>query len=292
MSSILSERAMLARLSISQWSARKHDRSVTREVNESHGAAADAGRYNKRLLAREALAAIATIASSARTTHYQLTAPWQDDGARLLSAKLFPEYAKAMQGFRIEFESAVSQFVAGYPDYVNQARVSLNGLFDESDYPNPETIGGKFDFETQLFNVPDARDFRVDLADGQAADIRSQIETATNQALHVAMRDAWQRVADTVGHMSEKLRAYRPATETERAQSTFKDSLVENVRALADLLPGLNIANDPALADVARKLRDGLSIYDAADLRESMNARETIIMRADDVLAQVGGYLS
>ena len=54
--STLSTRAMLVSLSISQWSGRRLDREITDEVNQQHNAAADAGRYNKLLLPKEALA--------------------------------------------------------------------------------------------------------------------------------------------------------------------------------------------------------------------------------------------
>ena len=50
---MITERAMLAAVHISIWTAIKHDRKVSREVAEQHGAYAGAGRYNKQLL-REA----------------------------------------------------------------------------------------------------------------------------------------------------------------------------------------------------------------------------------------------
>ena len=52
----LSRKAVLVSVNISQWTARKLDREVTDEVNASHGAQKDAGRYNKLLLEKEALA--------------------------------------------------------------------------------------------------------------------------------------------------------------------------------------------------------------------------------------------
>ena len=50
---MITERAMLAAVHISIWTAIKHDRKVSREVAEQHAAYAGAGRYNKQLL-REA----------------------------------------------------------------------------------------------------------------------------------------------------------------------------------------------------------------------------------------------
>ena len=65
-SSVHASRAMIVSLSISQWSGRRLDREVTDEVNQQHNAASDAGRYNKLLLPREALAGIVAIVSERR----------------------------------------------------------------------------------------------------------------------------------------------------------------------------------------------------------------------------------
>jgi hypothetical protein len=42
----LSSRAMPCSLSISMWSARKHDPDASQEIAQRHGAQADAGRYH------------------------------------------------------------------------------------------------------------------------------------------------------------------------------------------------------------------------------------------------------
>jgi hypothetical protein len=62
----LSSRAMLCSLSISMWSARKHDPDASQEIAQRHGAQADADRYHKVLLPKAALAEVHKIVSEAR----------------------------------------------------------------------------------------------------------------------------------------------------------------------------------------------------------------------------------
>jgi hypothetical protein len=50
----LCSRAMLCSLSISMWSARKHDRKASEEIAQRHGAQPGAGRYHKVLLPKAA----------------------------------------------------------------------------------------------------------------------------------------------------------------------------------------------------------------------------------------------
>jgi hypothetical protein len=47
---MITQRAMLAAVHISIWTATKHDRKVSRDVANQHGAQERAGRYNKQLL--------------------------------------------------------------------------------------------------------------------------------------------------------------------------------------------------------------------------------------------------
>ena len=47
---MITEKAMLAAVHISIWTAVKHDRKVSRDVADQHGAHHGAGRYNKQLL--------------------------------------------------------------------------------------------------------------------------------------------------------------------------------------------------------------------------------------------------
>jgi hypothetical protein len=72
----LSSRAMLCSLSISTWSARKHDRDASEEIAVRHGAQTDSGRYHKLLVPKEALAEVQKIVSEARQEHYFMTLPW------------------------------------------------------------------------------------------------------------------------------------------------------------------------------------------------------------------------
>lgn len=65
-SAALANKAMQVRLSISQWSARKYDRKVSSEVASKYNTDNDAGRYNKVLIAKDAIVKIQKIANAAR----------------------------------------------------------------------------------------------------------------------------------------------------------------------------------------------------------------------------------
>ena len=66
----LTHDAMLVSLRINSWSGRLYDRQASQQVAVHNDADTNAGRYNKRLLPKQAFAALATTMSNARTSHY------------------------------------------------------------------------------------------------------------------------------------------------------------------------------------------------------------------------------
>lgn len=288
----LTARAMLVTLSIRQWTARKIDKRVTKEVADSHNASGDVGRYNKVLIARDSLAEINGIVGAARATHAKYSLPWMQDGTRILPADAFAKYSAEMQAHREAFESAVADFLAAYPSLVDEARDRLNGLFSDDDYPTPAEIERRFAWRVDVLPMPDAADFRVDIGTEAVERIKSDMARAMADAVNSAMDDARERLFKAVRHMADKLADYRPKTDTERASGIFRDSLVDNVRELVDVLPALNLTGDAALAAAIEATRDKLTAYDAADLREDPIARaevqEAAAAIADDMAAFMG----
>lgn len=288
----LSSRAMLAQLSVKQWTGRKLDKRITQEVNASHGASADAGRYNKVLIARDALSEIAAIVGAARADHVKWSLPWMQDGTRIMPADAFTRYSAIMQSHRESFEREVAAFIAAYPTFVDDARERLNGMFDPSDYPSPDDIKSRFAWSVTVLPMPSADDFRVDIGAEHVERLKSEMAKTMQNAVETAMGDAWERLHRVVTAMAEKLAAYTPKTDTDRASGVFRDSLVENVRDLVDVLPALNMTGDADLAAMVDKARAKLTRHDAATLRDDGVARlevqEAAQAIADDMAAFMG----
>ena len=129
----LSSRAMLCSLSISMWTARKHDPDASQEIAQRHGAQADAGRYHKVLLPKEALAEIQKIVSEARQEHYFMTLPWDDNGYRVLPAAAYMDHTEKMRELSNRFTPTVDTLAQQFGHLVAEAKVRLGGLFRPED---------------------------------------------------------------------------------------------------------------------------------------------------------------
>lgn len=273
---MIQERAMLARLSISQWTGRAFDSKVSTEVERAHGAH-DAGRFNKALVSKSLLDPISKLAGEVRKHHYSISLPWSDSGERLLPAKLFMEYTAQMRSYRSKMDALVSDLVAAYPAEVQSARVRLGTMYDPGDYPDPNDIKQAFGLTFEFTPVPNAKDFRVDVSDEAADEIRSSIKQAVCIRQAEAVRACFDRIRDVVSKIHERL-------SDERA--VFKDSLITNAIDLCRVLDGLNITDDPQITELGIEIKQKLLMNPSA-LRTRPDIRAQVARDAATILARI-----
>ena len=285
----LSRSTVLVAVNISTWTARKLDRKITDKVNRDHGATRDAGRYNKLLIASEHLSELSTLAAKARLLHYSMTRPWADEGMRILPNALYAKFTDEFRTLKREFNDAADRFARAYPSFVEERRAALNGLFSETDYPSADDIRSKFSCDLKVMPFPDAADFRSDLNPDVVADIKRELAETSAKVVDTAMAHTVQQIVDTVGHMAAKLNAYK--NDGGKVEGIFRDSLVGNVRELAELLPAFNLTNDPKLAAITNRIVTELCAEEADALRQNDQARASVAKSADDIVAEVSSLL-
>lgn len=280
---MLQDSAMLANLQIRAWTARKLDKTVTAEVDAAHQAH-DAGRFNKLLIDKAALDPFTKLTSKIRDFHYRQTLPWGDNGDRLLPATQYLAYTAQLRSLRAEADAAVATFVAAYPSLVAAARARLGTLYDARDYPAASDIASRFAVGVELLPVPDAHDFRVELAEGEAERVRAQIMDTVQARQAGAARECWRRLHEVLTNL---------ATTMAKDKPVFRDSLVGNVAELVELLPRLNVMDDAALndlcADIQRWLAGGVTPF---ELRKHPRLRADTLAMANTYLALIAPRLA
>jgi hypothetical protein len=287
----LSEKAVLANFTISRWGGQRLDETVTKDTNTRLANGNDVGSYRKKLLPPKATLKIDTIVYAARNYHRAKTQPWLDDGTRVLPSTLAMEYAAKIHEFQSDFGSAVDEFIThDYPAHLRSAPRRMGSMFKKEDYPTPESLRNSYSFRSLILPIPDARDFRVGGIDLNEA--KKEIESAMGQIHDQMLQDIGLRIQDTVGHMAERLKKYKPAAGNKKAESSFKNSLVENVRDLVALLPHFNLDADPKLAKLIDSIGKNLCKHEAEDLRLDSRLRTKVAKSADEVLKAISDYIA
>lgn len=271
----LQTKALTVNLEINQWSARKHDKKITKEVEDTHNAT-DAGRYNKLLIAKEAIQKIQKAGGAARLFHYENTLPWSNNGDRLLPSANYFAYVTEMNRLKSEFEKEVVYFLVNYSDVVEDAKIRLKGMFNSADYPSEAEIKSRFGFKTEFMPLPDT-DFRLNLSQTEINNLTLSVENSMKDRINKAVSDTWKRIKEQLEHMKERLST---------TDAKFHDTLFSNLADLIELLPKLNVTNDSAINEICDQMQTLLvnpeSVRTNSNLRaDKANEVERLLSKFD-----------
>lgn len=278
----LNEKAMLISLSVSYWGAKVTDDSVVEELTTGHQTEREVHDYRKRLAPAEEVRKFKVVRSRARAYLRDKTLPWIDGGTRILPSPLYLDVAKKLREFHTEWESVVSEFFRKFPAIKAAEKKRQGSLYNDDDYPTVDSLRRKFGWDVSVFPIPSKDDWRVNVGDKEAVAIKKQIESRVKEALSVATKDLWRRLHEVVESLAKKMRESDP---------TFRDSIIENIRDLVGLLPDLNVADDPRLEEMRRKVEAELAKLNPDELREDGKMRKQTADAADAILKAMSGYV-
>lgn len=280
----LSSSAMLVELSISAWTGHKLDKKASKKVTDENGAAAATARVNKTLLSDcEHLKNIKTFIGEARNhVHYHMTMPWSDTGIRLLPTEMYFEYQQRITHYEGLIASAVDSLIEDFEYEKSKAAQKLGTLFNEDDYPSPESLRDKFSFRVSYTPLPDAGDFRLDISNEAMQELQSQYQDAYTQRIEEAMSDVWHRVHESLTNMSARL-----GYNDDGKKLVFRDSLVENALSMVDLLKKCNVTGSAQMSAMSDKLENTLLGVTADSLREDECYRDNTKKGIDELIKQL-----
>jgi hypothetical protein len=278
----LDQRAMLISLSIPYWTGKAGDERMTDVIVQSQKAERDAIETKKLLIAPAALNAVKAVRSRARSYLFETTSPWLDGGTRVLASGFYFDGMEKLREFHTEYEQAVAQLIRDYPKLKGEARKRLGALYKDEDYPSAEMLKSKFGWDLKVFPIPAAGDWRVDLGVKDNAAMQKKIDEQVKQACAVITRDLWTRLMDPVSKMAEKMKD---------GDATFRDSIITNIKDIVALIPTMNVADDPKLNEMAKKIEQSLTKFVPDEVREDGKLRKKAADAADEILAKLAGYV-
>lgn len=289
--SAFSRACMLVSVSVSSWTGRALDKKITEEIAQQHNAKGDMGRYNKILVDKKYLEPVQRAAGKIGDYFRTHTLPWWQNGTCILPVGMLATFKADMERLKDEYEQAWAHFCSIEAEWKADAKVRLNGAYNESDYPSD--VRGKFGVRVRYLPVPDAKDFRAEIADSERQALTQQIEATLSDASRQALGEIYQRLAEPVQAMAERLAAYRVTMQDgkQKTEGAFRDSLVGNLRDIVDLLPKLNFAGDTRLTALGERISATLLAHSAQDLRDDFQAREKTQREAADVAREIGDIM-
>lgn len=308
----LNDVAMLVDLTVHFWSPVTTDDSVGDEIAKTHKAQRRMGQFNKDLIDHKAepFQALVSLRNALRKQHAFYTLPWVDGGIRILASKGYFKYMTEIEKLVEQYSAAAVRFVAAYAKLKADAKALLGTMYQEKDYYDIKDLQSRYSVTLRFFPVPDREDFRVDLGTEETARIKAGIQETVTGQFNDAIKTIWERLSKVVEKMATTLKAYKrlepesastskakvvkgeKKKRTKRVESSFKDTLVTNITELLDVVPLLNIKDDPTINTFVARMRDELTAVAPEVLRDDSVVRAQVVTAAEDILKKMSGYLA
>ena len=255
----LQDSAMLVSLYLTQWSARKLDRSTSYEVFDAKHADHDLGRFNKQIIPKRYLKNIQQVTNKIRNYHYSNTLPWNHKGADLLPSRHYLKYTQRMGELQEKFNQAVDEFIQAYPTIIQQVKNNLNDLYDTADYPRVDQIQNKFQMQITMTPVPDSGDFRIDINQKELDKLKANLDEQVAAANTAAEQELFSRLYSTIAKAVLTLRV---------PKKIFRNTLILNISDQCEKIKTMNINDNQKLAVLADQIQEHTTNINIDDLRD------------------------
>lgn len=274
--------ALIVKVKISKLGQSEKDDELTDEIHAIHGMGDDAGSYTKALYPRDAFKEVLAVEGKVRRYHKS-----QQGKTLILSSLGWIVPAPHVEGYRakiVEFESefypAVDRIYHRWPEIIAACRATQGDKFNLGDYPFQSSVRENFGFRLIMSPLPKPSsigdlDF---LCGARIEEVQAQMQSELERAARDGAQQAMARVLTYVDRIS---------TTLSKPDPTIHDKLIENLRDVLDLAPGLNLAGDPEVNELVRTCRQKLLVAPDA-LRDSALQRRMVAAAAKTITSSFG----
>jgi|TARA_R110002020_G_scaffold70049_1_gene181876 hypothetical protein len=286
----LNEKAMLIKVELKKWGGTKTDKSLAEEISDNHSTDSSLYSVSKKLTKNATLKAIKKIDGQIRTDciysgagYRGFCLAWDNSGNYLLPIDAKDRFEKRFAEYRDDREKLVKKFLSEYPNIINDARTEFGSTFKESDFPNPAEIEDCFSCEIIKNPVPSTDDIRVNLSKDEIDELKANGKAQEDAKIKEITDSVIDKVNGVLGHFSEKI----------KAGETFRDSTLDKVIDLCDVLPALNIDGDAKIHQAHQSLMDVFhnTDIDAKTLRDDKDKAKEVVDASDKILEELSGWV-
>ncbi len=279
----LSRKTMLCKVIIHKLTISRKDKQVSRDVaimyelsNEKRGA------YRKTIIDPAALEQAELLAGRIRHFHIDNTRPWKDDGYRILSVDNYFDFHAGLNKLIAEYDDVADDITEQYPELKRQAKIDLNGLYKEEDYPESGAIRDKFGIEVSIIPLPCSNDFRTDLSNSAEKEIKAAMDQDHQNTIDSLNRESFKDLYDHVNRVLNQL---------ENPKTNLRQDTIDNVVALLEKLPKLNPMRSDDLIHMENEVRSKLTQYSSNDCKRDGRIRRQTTIQASKLRDAIEGYL-
>lgn len=258
------EKAITVRLRRAMYIPNKYDSAATAAAESSFGAG-NVGRYTKRLLKNcGPLKDVQKAFQDVYTYVIDHTLPWMDEGVRVLPNASYVDFAKEVGALRRKALAKVEKLGAVWDTAVLADKARLGSMWNPTDYPTKEEMLAKWGISVVFSPIPASEDFRIDMDEADRKALDNAIHEVEQNSTGYLLKEMLKPVAAMAAKLSVPIGD---------EGSIFRDSLMGNLKDVANRAKKLNLNHDPRVDEVIRDIERVTDNVSLTALRETTEVR-------------------
>lgn len=272
------------------WTATKQDKETSLEVTDGKKASHDAARVTQNLLAgNKKHKAILNKRQEIYNFEQRSTYPWSGS-MNLLPVVSLPKFMKEYQEHEQEFNKLKEEFLADYNQEISNMAFKMGDLFRRSNYPDVETVRGKFGINLYTSEVPQG-DFRVQISEELADDLQYNYNRQARNLVESVLLKQKESLIQVMESISNCCTVENELVDGELKVKRKKiyDSTIQRALELSEVYSKFNLTDDPELEEARDKLQQLMLRVNITALRDSDSLRGTVKTEVDSILSKFKG---
>lgn len=289
----LKDEALSCTFASTMWKAERLDTSLAKEVARAHNTSSDMGRYHRKLFpgCDAPLKAVLGQIEAVRSVHEYFSVPWPPSRAVKITG--YPRHRDATKEAIGKFDIALQAFYDAYPTMVTQGLKNSNGLSSPSEYIDRDEIFTRFSVTITYGQIEDAAGWLNSplLTPEQAQELVIQSQASQQRLLDGVLSSIKDQLAACFKSARENLSKKAAPMLPNAPKVRFNVAWLANLHQLAEMLPSLNLANDPMIPALLVDLQPVLK-HTPETMRTSLQAQSEASACIDASIAKYADWLN
>jgi hypothetical protein len=273
----LTERVVLMRLVLGMAGTKRKSKAMTKAAAEATETDESRTDGNVHLFDNDDLDEIQAIQSAARGYFYSRTSPWDDNAYRVCPVALYGEVKGTLKDFDSKHIDAVERLVGRRDEFAAEyIRTVGKHVAAEIPFPSAERLRMNFRLEVHEMALARTQDVRFgDLDPKVFEELKRDLTEGMTERLAEAQAELIDRIRKTVERVKRV---------TGKEKGRIYDTLGTAVQEIVEVLPQLNLTDDPKVARAIKLVAKELGGIDVETLKTDTKARQATHKAASSVL--------
>ena len=274
--------ALIVNLSRSVPDLVKNDPEAAKALARIKNADVGAVTARKSLIDSPALKDLQRLSREIYQWHIKNTVPWGDLGQRLVANAALIDYKNTMNKFEIQFEALANKVVFEYPACCGRAQNRLGDLFDPALFPSVEELRRKMSLRVTYEPIADPSNFIVQIGDQAAEEMKRQYNEVLSNRMEGISNYIYEKLREPLTNLVKRI-----DYEADDAPTGFRNTIVDNVMQIVELMGTCNFNNDLKIDRLERELRNALKGVTPDALREDSGLRRHTKQEVQKIIDQL-----